>query len=188
MRLPTLFSRHRPVPSLASMTPGAPNTMSRRSYSSSPPPRATKRPKLEHLTSEDFKDGVFLAPMVRSGARTCCRISICCIGLRIDISVPTRLFALKHGASLVWGPETVDKAILHAVRVVDRESSSFFGAQGSSEQSPQLSRVLCPTMGRAEPSSPPILLKSLTSYIRLDPQIQSSPCRLRKPSWRMSLA
>lgn len=35
--------------------------------------------------------------------------------------VPTRLFALKHGASLVWGPETVDKAILHTKRVVDCE-------------------------------------------------------------------
>lgn len=36
-------------------------------------------------------------------------------------SVPTRLFALKHGAQLVWGPETVDKAILHAERKVDRK-------------------------------------------------------------------
>lgn len=36
------------------------------------------------------------------------------------LAVPTRLYALKHGASLVWGPETVDKAILHAERVVDR--------------------------------------------------------------------
>ena len=35
--------------------------------------------------------------------------------------VPTRLFALKHGATLVWGPEMVDKAILHAERVVDRK-------------------------------------------------------------------
>ncbi|KAI6012625.1 hypothetical protein F5J12DRAFT_904758 [Pisolithus orientalis] len=72
--------------------------------STSPPPdneRATKRPKLEHLTSDSFKNGVFLAPMVRSGA------------------LPTRLMALKHGASLVWGPEVVDKAILHAERVVD---------------------------------------------------------------------
>lgn len=34
-------------------------------------------------------------------------------------ALPTRLFALKHGASLVWGPETVDKAILHATRNVD---------------------------------------------------------------------
>ncbi|KIO06985.1 hypothetical protein M404DRAFT_137681 [Pisolithus tinctorius Marx 270] len=75
-----------------------------RTMSTSPPPdneRATKRPKLEHLTSDSFKNGVFLAPMVRSGA------------------LPTRLMALKHGASLVWGPEVVDKAILRAERVVD---------------------------------------------------------------------
>jgi tRNA-dihydrouridine synthase 2 len=39
-------------------------------------------------------------------------------------TVPTRLFALKHGASLVWGPEIVDKAILHAERVVDRASAT----------------------------------------------------------------
>lgn len=39
--------------------------------------------------------------------------------------VPTRLFSLKHGASLVWGPEIVDKAILHAERVVDRTSRPF---------------------------------------------------------------
>ncbi|KAJ7084748.1 hypothetical protein C8R43DRAFT_1142579 [Mycena crocata] len=75
--------------------------MSRRSHSRSPSPRAPKRTKMNHLTSEDFKNGIFLAPMVRSGA------------------LPTRLFSLKHGATLVWGPEIVDKAILHAERVVD---------------------------------------------------------------------
>ncbi|KAJ7667498.1 hypothetical protein DFH06DRAFT_1085035 [Mycena polygramma] len=75
--------------------------MSRRSHSRSPSPRATKRTKIDHLTSEDFKNGIVLAPMVRSGA------------------LPTRLFALKHGANLVWGPEIVDKAILHAERAVD---------------------------------------------------------------------
>ncbi|KAK0466185.1 uncharacterized protein EV420DRAFT_1617508 [Desarmillaria tabescens] len=74
--------------------------MSRRAHSTSPP-RNAKRAKIEHLTSDDFKNGIFLAPMVRSGA------------------LPTRLFALKHGATLVWGPETVDKAILHATRNVD---------------------------------------------------------------------
>lgn len=74
--------------------------MSRRPYSASPPPPA-KRPRIDHLTSEDFKNGVFLAPMVRSGA------------------LPTRLFALKHGATMVWGPEMVDKAILHTEREVD---------------------------------------------------------------------
>ncbi|KAI3604824.1 trna-dihydrouridine synthase 2 [Moniliophthora roreri] len=78
--------------------------MTRRSASPSLPPPA-KRVKLDTqhapLTPEDFKNGLVLAPMVRSGA------------------LPTRLFALKHGASLVWGPEIVDKAILHAERVVD---------------------------------------------------------------------
>ncbi|EKM61686.1 uncharacterized protein PHACADRAFT_248448 [Phanerochaete carnosa HHB-10118-sp] len=65
--------------------------------------RAAKRRKLEYppLTPDDYRNGVMLAPMVRSGA------------------LPTRLFALKHGAKLVWGPEMVDKAILHAERVVD---------------------------------------------------------------------
>ncbi|KAG8219358.1 hypothetical protein J3R82DRAFT_275 [Butyriboletus roseoflavus] len=78
--------------------------MSRRQMSSSPAlegERVAKRQKLGHLTPESFKNGVFLAPMVRSGA------------------LPTRLTALKHGATLVWGPEVVDKAILHTERVVD---------------------------------------------------------------------
>ncbi|KAF8203882.1 tRNA-dihydrouridine synthase 2, partial [Pholiota molesta] len=75
----------------------------RRSLSASPPFRPSKRPKLDddRLTLDDFKNGVFLAPMVRSGA------------------LPTRLSALKHGATLVWGPEIVDKAILHSTREVD---------------------------------------------------------------------
>ncbi|KZT22654.1 FMN-linked oxidoreductase [Neolentinus lepideus HHB14362 ss-1] len=75
--------------------------MARRSLSASPPARDAKRIKLDHLTSEDFRNGVVLAPMVRSGA------------------FPSRLYALKHGAKLVWAPEIVDKAILHAERVVD---------------------------------------------------------------------
>ncbi|KIY65955.1 tRNA-dihydrouridine synthase 2 [Cylindrobasidium torrendii FP15055 ss-10] len=75
-------------------------TMSRRQLSTSPPPRSQKRARVDYLTKDDFKNGVFLAPMVRSGA------------------LPTRLFALKHGATLVWGPEIVDKAILHAKRNV----------------------------------------------------------------------
>ncbi|TCD67889.1 hypothetical protein EIP91_011823 [Steccherinum ochraceum] len=82
--------------------------MARRIHSPSPEagsstPRLWKKPRLDlpPLTPDDYRDGVMLAPMVRSGA------------------LPTRLFSLKHGANLVWGPETVDKAILHATRVVD---------------------------------------------------------------------
>lgn len=84
-----------------------PLNMSRRAVSSSPPstPPPSKKQKMEgHLTSDSFKNGVMLAPMVRSGA------------------LPTRLFALKHGAKLVWSPEVVDKAILHAERVVDEKT------------------------------------------------------------------
>ncbi|KAH9973358.1 tRNA-dihydrouridine synthase 2 [Lactifluus volemus] len=80
--------------------------MSRRSPSSSPP-RDVKRPRLAPLTPDDYRNGLMLAPMVRSGA------------------LPTRLFALKHGAKLVWGPEMVDKAILHAERIVDPVSGTI---------------------------------------------------------------
>jgi len=104
--------------------------MSRRERSLSTPssPREAKRPRLEvPLTSEDYKNGIMLAPMVRSGA---CKFltppsllfGVCSC---LVYEVPTRLFSLKYGASLVWGPEIVDKAILHAERVVDRTSRSL---------------------------------------------------------------
>lgn len=103
--------------------------MSRRSLSPAET-RSPKRRKLEYppLTPEDYKDGVMLAPMVRSGAceYTALRSARC--SPVVCTAVPTRLFALKHGAKLVWGPEVVDKAILHAERVVDCASyypSSF---------------------------------------------------------------
>ena len=44
-------------------------SMSRRSLSSSPP-RDIKRPRIVGLTPDDYRNGVMLAPMVRSGART----------------------------------------------------------------------------------------------------------------------
>jgi hypothetical protein len=43
--------------------------MSRRSLSSSPP-RDVKRLRLAPLTPDDYRNGLMLAPMVRSGART----------------------------------------------------------------------------------------------------------------------
>lgn len=94
--------------------------MLRRQVSSSPSPRAQKRAKLDHLTKDDFKNGVFLAPMVRSGACKCNDFSAL-YPLILKLIVATRLFALKHGATLVWGPEIVDKAILHSKRVVNCE-------------------------------------------------------------------
>ncbi|KAH9854386.1 FMN-linked oxidoreductase [Lenzites betulinus] len=98
---------HRPLPRTfrSTLSRTFSIAMSRRSQPPSPDssPRMAKKPRLEYppLTAEDYKDGLMLAPMVRSGA------------------LLTRLYSLKHGAKLVWGPETVDKAILHSVREVD---------------------------------------------------------------------
>ncbi|KAI0829074.1 FMN-linked oxidoreductase [Trametes gibbosa] len=92
--------------------------MSRRSQPPSPEssPRIAKKPRLEFspLTSEDYKNGLMLAPMVRSGA------------------LLTRLYSLKHGAKLVWSPETVDKAILHTIREVD-PATGVVSYQGKSK-------------------------------------------------------
>ncbi|KAE8382812.1 hypothetical protein BDV26DRAFT_252671 [Aspergillus bertholletiae] len=49
----------------------------------------------------DYRGKVVLAPMVRSG------------------ELPSRLTALKYGADLVWGPETIDRAIAGAARRVN---------------------------------------------------------------------
>ncbi|KAK1038718.1 tRNA-dihydrouridine synthase 2, partial [Friedmanniomyces endolithicus] len=49
----------------------------------------------------DYRGKVALAPMVRSG------------------ECPSRLLALKYGADLVWGPETIDKAVIGTTRHVN---------------------------------------------------------------------
>lgn len=49
----------------------------------------------------DYRGKVVLAPMVRSG------------------ECPSRLLALKYGADLVWGPETIDKALIGTTRHVN---------------------------------------------------------------------
>jgi tRNA-dihydrouridine synthase 2 len=46
----------------------------------------------------DYRGKVVLAPMVRSG------------------ELPTRLLALKYGADLVWGPETIDRSMIGTTR------------------------------------------------------------------------
>ncbi|OQN97765.1 hypothetical protein B0A48_16086 [Cryoendolithus antarcticus] len=49
----------------------------------------------------DYRNKIVLAPMVRSG------------------ELPSRLLALKYGADLVWGPETIDKALIGTTRAVN---------------------------------------------------------------------
>ena len=67
----------------------------------------------------DYRGKVVLAPMVRSG------------------ELPSRLLALKYGADLVWGPETVDRAIIGSTRKVNPITSTIdftrFPSNGSRE-------------------------------------------------------
>ena len=53
----------------------------------------------------DYRNKIALAPMVRSG------------------ELPSRLLALHYGADLVWGPETVDKAMIGTTRRVNPRTS-----------------------------------------------------------------
>src|SRR2546423_8768246 len=53
----------------------------------------------------DYRNKIVLAPMVRSG------------------ELPSRLLALHYGADLVWGPETVDKAMIGTTRRVNPRTS-----------------------------------------------------------------
>lgn len=55
----------------------------------------------------DYRGKVVLAPMVRSG------------------ELPCRLMALQYGADLVWGPETVDRAIIGTSRRYNDESKTI---------------------------------------------------------------
>lgn len=55
----------------------------------------------------DYRGKVVLAPMVRSG------------------ELPSRLLALRYGADLVWGPETVDKSMIGTTRRINPTTSTI---------------------------------------------------------------
>lgn len=55
----------------------------------------------------DYRGKVVLAPMVRSG------------------ELPSRLLALHYGAGLVWGPETIDKAMIGTSRRVNPRNGTI---------------------------------------------------------------
>lgn len=55
----------------------------------------------------DYRDKVVLAPMVRSG------------------ELPSRLLALKYGADLVWGPETVDMSMIGTTKRFNSVTSTI---------------------------------------------------------------
>ena len=163
--------------------------MSRRSLSSSPS-RHIKRPRLEGLTPDDYKNGLVLAPMVRSGARMSLRLSAFPVLISVSL-VPTRLFALKHGAKLVWGPEMVDKAMLNSERVVDRASSSprLFVWPWFEITVYKLYQGQFPTTGsRNAPYLLVIPSRSRTSSFKLALPIPILLCKQRAWSWTMSPA
>jgi tRNA-dihydrouridine synthase 2 len=53
----------------------------------------------------DYRGKIVLAPMVRSG------------------ELPSRLVALKYGADLVWGPETIDRSLIGTTRRINPRTS-----------------------------------------------------------------
>ena len=55
----------------------------------------------------DYRGKIVLAPMVRSG------------------ELPSRLLALKYGADLVWGPETVDKSMIGTTKTLNPITSTI---------------------------------------------------------------
>ncbi|KAF2754106.1 FMN-linked oxidoreductase [Pseudovirgaria hyperparasitica] len=84
---------------------------------SSPPPTSTvaKRvPIPKH--GVDYRGKVVLAPMVRSG------------------ELPSRLLALKYGADLVWGPETIDRSIIGSTRKFNPTTSTIDYTRTSQSQ------------------------------------------------------
>ena len=62
---------------------------------------------------------------------------------------PSRLLALKYGADLVWGPETIDKALIGTTRrenpitkTVDFTRFSSSGARNPSDNSDQRESII----------------------------------------------
>ena len=55
----------------------------------------------------DYRNKIVLAPMVRSG------------------ELPSRLLALRYGADLVWGPETVDRSMIGTTRKFNAVTSTI---------------------------------------------------------------
>ena len=62
----------------------------------------------------DYRNKVVLAPMVRSG------------------ELPNRLLALKYGADLVWGPETVDRSMIGTTRKYNPDTGTIDFSRRSS--------------------------------------------------------
>ncbi|KAK6349907.1 hypothetical protein TWF696_006167 [Orbilia brochopaga] len=79
-------------------------TMTSDDPSVAPSPAPAMIPPAVEAAAPEKRGMVVLAPMVRSG------------------QLPMRLLSLKYGADLVWGPETIDKALIGTTRIENPET------------------------------------------------------------------
>ncbi|KAK1834715.1 hypothetical protein QBC39DRAFT_368803 [Podospora conica] len=94
----------------------------------------------------DYRGKIVLAPMVRSG------------------ELPSRLAALHYGADLVWGPETVDRALIGTTRRINPRTGMIEFTRPSSHVH---NAPVTPSGAPAE-----------SIIYRLDPTSESAPRRL----------
>jgi tRNA-dihydrouridine synthase 2 len=71
----------------------------------------------------DYRGKVVLAPMVRSG------------------ELPSRLLALKYGADLVWGPETVDRSMIGTTKKTNPRTGCIEWSRSSHDKETVLYRI-----------------------------------------------
>ncbi|KPI36227.1 tRNA-dihydrouridine(20) synthase [NAD(P)+] [Cyphellophora attinorum] len=71
----------------------------------------------------DYRDKIVLAPMVRSG------------------ELPSRLLALKYGADLVWGPETVDRSMIGTTKKTNPRTGCIEWSRTSHDKETVLYRI-----------------------------------------------
>lgn len=71
----------------------------------------------------DYRGKVVLAPMVRSG------------------ELPSRLLALKYGADLVWGPETVDRSMIGCTKKINPRTGCLEWSRSTHERETVLYRI-----------------------------------------------
>ncbi|RDA85850.1 hypothetical protein CP532_4889 [Ophiocordyceps camponoti-leonardi (nom. inval.)] len=75
----------------------------------------------------DYRGNTVLAPMVRSG------------------ELPSRLLALDYGADLVWGPETVDRAMIGTTRTYNDEFKTIDWCRPNGHDKESTIYRMCPT-------------------------------------------
>ncbi|KAI9851774.1 MAG: hypothetical protein M1838_002851 [Thelocarpon superellum] len=94
----------------------------------SPPPTFPPRKVPIPAKGVDYRSKVVLAPMVRSG------------------ELPSRLMALRYGADLVWGPETVDRSMIGCTGSMNPRTSTLDFTRPSSNNSTSLIYRLHPEL------------------------------------------